>query len=133
MAFLKFLINVRPQNPASVLDISQLRRHFQKAMDKLIQNVGYLCDNFDRGRRVTSRLRGLREQQVKVGNRYRETRAELEEIMAEIKETQDIFEKYNAEGNFYKGKRNKNSSMAKREKLEMSTTLKMKNVLRSKS
>lgn len=34
--FLKFVIQTRPQNPASVLDISQLRRYFTKSFDRLL-------------------------------------------------------------------------------------------------
>merc|ERR1712224_190491 len=41
--FLKFVIDTRPQNPASVLDLHQMRRHFCGLFDNVIRVIDKKC------------------------------------------------------------------------------------------
>ena len=61
MEFLKFVIQTRPQNPASVLDVNQLRRFFVKTFEHLMRNIDKKCSSPARRAEIMSgKLQNLR-------------------------------------------------------------------------
>ncbi|CAD7941081.1 unnamed protein product [Amoebophrya sp. A120] len=53
--FLRFVIQTRPQNPASVLDISQLRRHFTRSMETSFRYIEMKCESAEVRKQMVGR------------------------------------------------------------------------------
>merc|ERR1712194_436632 len=63
LQFLKYVLQTRPQNPASVLDISQLRRYFCRSMEKTFKFIDLKCvDATTRKMMVRKKIKKLQKE-----------------------------------------------------------------------
>ncbi|CAD7956791.1 unnamed protein product [Amoebophrya sp. A25] len=81
--FLRFVLHTRPQNPASVLDISQLRRHFTRTMESSLRYMDMKCENANTrkemiGRRIV-RLKQETENMEESADRRRQEISQLKD------------------------------------------------------
>lgn len=89
--FLKFVIQTRPQNPASVLDISQLRQYFCKQMESTFQFIDSKCTEADvRKGLVRRNIRSLQTENRQLQNDITRRQTEIREYTKEITSLENL-------------------------------------------